>query len=119
MSAQSCSTDERRGSGVLDWGRGAGRGSEGGGGTRHAALRLGVGEDAAIRMLLGPQEPSGRHPLRSTPREGEGQVAGAGGTAWTSATGPCDWLTGGAPIKTRTPHTPNACSASCPEGPPS
>lgn len=49
---------------------------------------VGGGEDAALRMLLGPQEaiwPLGPLPRPSDPEGGGGgQVAEAGGTAWTS-----------------------------------
>lgn len=73
-------------------GNGSGEGwwwSVGGGGTRHVAPRLGgwgrrmphSGSCLALKSHLAP------HPLPSALREGEGQVAGAGGMAWTLANG--------------------------------
>lgn len=71
--------------GVL--GGGGGQRVEGGPGMEWCWLGVG-GKDAALRMLLGPQEaiwPLGPLPRPSDPDGGGGgQVAEAGGTAWTS-----------------------------------
>lgn len=66
-------------------------GSEGGSRSRNVAAWLGVGStDAAPRMLLGLQEPSGPSATSPDPGRGvgggEGQVAEAGGMASTSMT---------------------------------
>lgn len=92
MFAQSCSTDERWGSGVWigqrEREREGRRGVTGWRWDQAWSSEDGGGEDAALRMPLGPQEPSGPSPSPPhTLREGEGQVAGAGGMAWTSTSG--------------------------------
>jgi len=62
--AQSCSTDEHWGSGVWTGGEGESVRVREWRWDRHGALRLGVGRFLPpLRMLVGPQEPSGHHPL--------------------------------------------------------